>query len=395
MPLPSLALAAPKAALKTAHHASRLQFFVLGALMGTWGAHVPSLKAALGLSDGGLSLALLAAACGSVLCLLLAGRLVHRLGAAVCLRWGCGLGAAALAGLLHLPGLAWLLPVMVLLGAAMSIFDVAANAEGCELEARSPRKLMSGLHAMFSVGGAAGALGVAGLIRLGVPAALQLAALAGALAAASLWASRHMLLNQAGHADDTAGAGWAWPRGLLRTLGLLAALGLLAEGAMYDWSVVYLRDTLGSAPALAALGYASFSGAMAGARFLGDRLRERYAPAALLGASGWLAALAMAGVLWLGSPAAALLGFALVGLGLANVVPLLYIAASRLPGITPASGIAMVSSVSFLGFVSGPPLVGAIAQASSLRLGLVVVVLAAAALALGARTLQGQLAHAD
>jgi hypothetical protein len=102
----------------------------------------------------------------------------------------------------------------------------------------------------------------------------------------------------------------------------------------------------------------------------------------------------MAAVLWLGTAWAALPGFALVGLGLANVAPLLYIAASRLPGVTPASGIAMMSSVSFLGFVSGPPLVGAVAQASSLRLGLVVVVLAAVALALGARAVRGEVVHA-
>lgn len=382
------------AELKAAHLASRWQFFVLGALMGVWGAHVPSLKSGLGLTDGGLSLALLAAACGSVLCLFMAGRLVHGLGAARCLRWGCGLGALALAGLLHLPGLVALLPVMLLLGAAMSLFDVAANAEGCELEARSPRKLMSGLHAMFSLGGAAGALGCAALIRGGVPATVQLVVLAVLLAAVSLQASRHMLLNQAGHADDAEDAHWKWPRGLLRVLGLLAALGLLAEGAMYDWSVVYLRDTLGSPAAVAALGYASFSAAMAAARWHGDALRERFSPAALLAVSGWLAATAMAAVLWLGTAWAALPGFALVGLGLANVAPLLYIAASRLPGVTPASGIAMMSSVSFLGFVSGPPLVGAIAQASSLRLGLVVVVLAAVALALGARAVRGEVVHA-
>jgi fucose permease len=380
-------MSADTAALRRAHQGSRLQFFALGAVMGLWGAHVPSLKRALQLSDGGLSLALLAAACGSALSLFVAARLVHRLGAPRCLRWAASGSAALLALLLHLPGLPWLLPAMLALGALVSLFDISANAEGCELEARSPRKLMSGLHAMFSLGGMAGALAVAGLLRLDVPPAWQLGALSALLAVLAVAASRPML-SRPGTEADAHEAHWSLPRGALRVMGLLAAVGLLAEGAMYDWSVVYLRDSLGSPPALAALGYASFTGAMAVARLLGDRLRERYAPATLLRASGWLAAVAMAGVLALGTPLAALLGFAVVGLGLANVIPLLFIAASQLPGVSPASGIAMVTSVSFLGFVSGPPLVGALAEASSLRLALGVVVVAAVALALGARRLR-------
>src|SRR5262249_16289320 len=136
--------------------------------------------------------------------------------------------------------------------------------------------------------------------------------------------------------------------------------------AMYDWSVLYVQTQTAAAPALAALGYASFSAAMAATRFVGDTLRTHVSPPRLMAASGILAAAAMATVLLLRDPVVALVGFALVGVGFANVVPILFIAATRVPGVAPATAIATVSSLGYLGFVVGPPLVGSIAHSSSL-----------------------------
>ncbi len=366
--------------------ANRMQFFVLGALMGHFGAHVASIKQVHQLSDGQLGQALLASACGSAVCLLTAGTLVQRWGARRCLMGAVAATGLSLSGLLLAPNVALLLALMAAFGAATSLLDVATNAEGCDIEARAGRKLLSGLHGMFSVGGMAGALWAALLLQLAVPPAWQVAGTAAALVMLNLGASRYMV-SAASHGDANE-ARWRLPRGSLLVLGLLAAAGLLAEGAMYDWTVVYLRDALGTSGAVAALGYASFCGAMAAGRFGGDALRTRFHPAVLLRASGALAAVAMAVVLLIGHPLATVLGFAVVGLGLANVIPLLFIEASQQPGSTPAGAIAAVTSVSFLGFVSGPPLVGALAQASSLRLALGVIVAAAVAVALGARALR-------
>jgi fucose permease len=166
----------------------------------------------------------------------------------------------------------------------------------------------------------------------------------------------------------------------LLLLGVLAAVGLIAEGAMYDWSVLYLRQALDAPPATASLAYASFSAAMAAGRFGGDRVRARMAPVALLRASGALGAAGMALALAAPHPWAALAGFALVGLGFANVVPVLFSAAGQLPGIAPAHGIAAVSSMGYFGMMAGPPVIGFIAQARSLTLGLLVVVVFAAAI---------------
>ncbi|WP_237763392.1 hypothetical protein [Thiobacillus denitrificans] len=175
------------------------------------------------------------------------------------------------------------------------------------------------------------------------------------------------------------------PHGVIVLLGAMAALGLVAEGSMYDWSVLYLRESLASPQALAALGYAAFSVAMAIGRFAGDRARARLGAVALLSVGGTLAAIAMLAVLLIGHPAAALAGFALVGLGIANVVPVLFACASRVPGISPAHGISGVASLGYLGFLSGPPMIGAVAQVATLPVALGLVALFAAALAVLAR----------
>jgi MFS family permease len=154
---------------------------------------------------------------------------------------------------------------------------------------------------------------------------------------------------------------------------------------MYDWSVLYLKQDVGTPVAVAGLAYASFSAAMAAGRFGGDWVRARVAPVALLRASGLLGALGMLLALCVPVPAAVLAGFALVGLGFSNIVPLLFASAATVPGIAPAHGIAAVSSLGYLGMMAGPPLIGFIAQGRSLALGLVTVIVFALAVTLFAR----------
>lgn len=368
--------------------ATRVLFLLEGFAMGAWGAHLPSLQQRHGLNEGQLSLLLLTGTAGALLSLVVAGRWVARAGARRVAGGGGLVMGACLASLL-LPPTAWLLlPLALLLGFAATLTDVAINAEGAVLEASSGRKLMSGLHGMFSVGGMLGAGSVAALLALQWPPSTQLPLLGLAVALAVLPAARCML---PAHPPQPAGhAHWRLPRGRLALLGALAAVGMLAEGAMYDWSVLFLQSEAGAAPAFAALAYASFSGAMAATRFAGDWLREHLAPAHLLGGGALLAALGLSGVLISPHPVGGLIGFALVGVGLANAVPLLFLAGARVPGVSPANGIASVSSLGFLGFLAGPPLIGAVAQASSLRVGLGLVVLSALVLALTARQLAAE-----
>jgi fucose permease len=232
---------------------------------------------------------------------------------------------------------------------------------------------------MFSLGGMAGAASWSLLAPTGMSPSTHLAGASAVLGVLALAASRFMLRRA--RARDEERAPLSLPHGPLLLLGVLAAMGLVGEGAMYDWSVLYLRQELGSPAGIASLGYASFSGAMAAGRFAGDWVRARVRPATLLRASGALGAIGMLIALAVPHPAAALAGFALVGLGFSNIVPVLFSVAGQLPGIAPAHGIAAVSSVGYFGMMAGPPMIGFIAQGSSLAAGLLVVTVFAAAVA--------------
>ena len=372
--------------LTRARWATRLQFMSLGVLAGTWGAHIPSLKDNYTLTEATLSLVLLAAGIGTVTSLFFAGRIVGTLGARRATAVS-GLVMSLLLGVvLQFPSVAFVLPAMLVFGAAMGIFDVSINTEGSVLESLGPRAVMSNLHGMFSVGGMAGAGLASYLLSRGVAAQLQLSSVAAGIAIVAVVASRGMLETHAG-TDDEAGvkAHFAWPHGLLLVIGVLIFAGMTAEGVMYDWSVLYLHQDVGMSQSMAALGYAIFSGAMALSRFGGDFLRSRYSERALLRAGASIATIAMAIVLISANGPIALMGFALAGAGLAPVAPILFNAATRIPGVSRAAAIASVTSIGYSGFMMGPPLIGGIATATSLTLALGVVVLASAVLAWGAR----------
>jgi fucose permease len=382
------------AALRRSRAATRVQFLVLGVLIGAWGAHIPSIKAHHGLSEGSLSAVLLAAAVGAVSSLFTAGRVMAALGARRTAAGAAVLGGGLLGSVLAFQGLPMtlLLLQVVALGACMCLFDVALNTEGTTLERLGGRPVMSHLHGMFSVGGMLGAGAVAALLGVGIAPGVQLWSLGLGVALVAVWAARGMLQEEgratAGTPQSSAQAHFVWPRGQLLVIGLLILAGMTAEGAMYDWCVLYLQQELGQPQAQAALGYAVFSASMAASRFAGDALRARYDERTLLRCGAGLAAGAMAVVLLSAHPVVAWVGFALVGAGLAPVAPILFSAATRVPGVSPAAAIASVTSVGYSGFMLGPPLIGALATASSLTWALGVVVLAAALLALGAGRVQ-------
>jgi fucose permease len=366
----------PSRNLPAAIRALRAQFFVAGALFATWGVHVPSVKAHYGLGEQALAVAMLASGVGSVVALLHAGRLLARhapgrvvpLMAVVC--------AVAVGSLLAPSHYVLLLALMLAYGTAAALFDVAINDEATGIERHARRPLMSGFHGMFSLGGMAGAASWSLLAPAGVSPVAHLVAACTVLAGVAVVASPFMLRETRG--EGAGPASLSLPRGPLLLLGLMAGMGLVAEGAMYDWSVLYLRQELGAPSRIASLGYASFSGAMAAGRFGGDWVRARVAPATLLRWSGVVGAAGMALALAVPHPVAALVGFALVGLGFANIVPVLFSAAGQLPGIAPAHGIAAVASVGYFGMMAGPPLIGFIAEGRSLTAGLLVVVVFAA-----------------
>jgi predicted MFS family arabinose efflux permease len=384
---PKTAAAFPGPRLRAAIWALRAQFFVAGALFATWGVHVPSVKSHYGLGEQSLAIAMMAAGVGSVVALLYAGKVLARRSPrrlAPILALVC---TASVGNLLTSSIYAWLLVLMLAYGVAAALFDVSINDEATTIERAVGRPLMSGFHGMFSLGGMTGAAAWSLLLSLGASPTQHLGGAAIALALLAFAASAFML-RQDRHGGGS-GSPLSLPRGPLLLLGLLAAFGLIAEGAMYDWSVLYVRQELDAPARVASLAYVSFSAAMAASRFAGDWVRARIERVTLLRLSGGLGAIGMALSLSASHPWAALAGFALVGLGFANVVPVLFSAAGEVRGVAPAHGIAAVSSVGYLGMMIGPPLIGFIAEGRSLTAGLVVVVVFAAAVtALSGRALR-------
>lgn len=375
--------ASPRSPVSRARWATRAQFANLGLIIGSWGVHIPSVKSRYALDERSLSLALLSMSVGSLLTLAIAGRVVGRLGArntTVLAGWGFCL---ALTLSLLLPGLWALLPLMVLFGASESVFDVAINAEGTTLETLSGRAVMSGFHGMFSLGAMGGSALTAALLRLGVAAPVQLGCIAATVAVSILVSSRGMLETHPSSGD--AQAHFAWPKGTLLLIGMLICFGMLAEGVMYNWSVLYVNQELHSPQERAALAYVAFAGATAAMRFAGDAVRARVSERVMLIAGPALAALAMLLVLLIARPWVAMVGFAIVGMGLATIVPILYNAATRVPGVSRAAAIASVSSIGYVGFMIGPPIIGAVAHATTLTIGMGTLIVACAILIVGAR----------
>lgn len=244
---------------------------------------------------------------------------------------------------------------------------------------------MSSFHALFSLGGLVGsgaattamALGMSARAHVVIVALLSLAAVC--MAAGSLLPSAPVQ----NHADPI----FALPPAALLGLGLLTFCALLAEGAMGDWSAVYLRDSLGTTPAIAATGFGAFSLAMALGRLVGDRLARRVGAARLLRLSGTLAGGGLAISLLVGHPAVSLLGFGLVGFGVANLIPILFSAAGGTQSISPGTALAAVATTGYLGYLAGPPLIGLAAEAAGLPAALAIVSAACGLVAIGAGTL--------
>jgi fucose permease len=365
-----------------ARWATRAQFLNLGLIVGAWGVHVPSVKSAYRLDERMLALVMLATSVGSVCMLVLAGPIVGRVGARNTTVLAGWLIAMSLGLLLTLSNVWWLLPLMVVFGAGQSLYDVAINAEGTMLELMSGRAVMSGFHGMFSVGALIGAGVAALLLRLGVPATAQLPAFALVVALSLTAASRGML--SAHPAADEPQAQFAVPRGALLVTGLLILSAMLAEGVMYNWSVLYVQQELRTPQTQAALAYVAFSGATAAMRFAGDAVRARVSERTMVRGGAMLSAVAMAIALLAANPWVAITGFAFVGVGLATMVPLLYNAATRVAGVSRAAAIASVSSVGYFGFMIGPPIIGAVAHATTLSVAMATLIVACALVMVGA-----------
>ncbi|WP_436204590.1 MFS transporter [Caballeronia sp. LjRoot31] len=373
----------PVAKRERARYATMAVFFIAGMLYASWGVHVPTVRDKFHLSSGTLSIALLAVAVGSIVAMLTNGPWITRVGTRrACLAGGIGMticGALILAAPFY-----WLLlVVLALFGFSMATLDVAMNAEASAVEEALERPIMSSLHGMFSVGGMAGAAAGGALLAHGMPPEAHLA-LASVVSVIVLLVSMPAVLPHVPHTDGVHGGSSSnrWRSRALWALGGMALVALIAEGAMYDWATVYMRDVVLATPALSSTAYAAFTGGMAAGRFGGDAVRARFGAPQLIFASAALAFIGMVAALLLPDALVTLAGFTLMGLGLANMMPVLFAAAARVQGVSPAEGLAQVAGLAYFGLLFGPVLIGGVAQLSTLPVGLSVVAACAALIAL-------------
>jgi MFS family permease len=354
-------------------------FVSAGAGFASWATRIPDVQDRLNLSSSELGLALLAVALGAFVTMPLAGWLSGRIGSARAVIASGALFFTALSVVALAPNLAVLATVGAFLGAGLGSLSVTMNAHGFALERLAQRPILSSFHAGFSAGGLAGAAVSALAAHASVDARVQLALVA--LAGLLLIAVTAPLLPFPEATASPPTRTFARPQRTLLVVSAVAFSCLLAEGAAADWSAVYLHRTLGSSTALAAIAYLAFSAAMTTGRVLGDGLTERLGVVRLARLDGLLALCGMGVAVAAPGPAAAILGYALLGLGLSTVVPLTFRAGAQAMPHAPALGVAAVSTLGWLGFLAGPPVIGLLAGAAGLRVGLLFVVVLVAAIA--------------
>ncbi|GIE34602.1 MFS transporter [Actinoplanes italicus] len=370
--------------------ATSLVFLLFGTALGVWTARIPAVKENLGLSDGRLSLALLAFAAGCITGMALIGRLTDRFGSSRVL-----VPAALLEGVLLIPpalagGLTALCAALFVFGAVHGTLNIAMNANAAELERAHGRPIMTSFHAIYSIGGFLGAIVGSLFAHSGLSVASTLISVGLTALALAAWASRWVLRSEipadAMTASDAAGAGRHRP--LLIFFGIVVLGTLVGEGAAADWSAVYLRDDLGTSEGFAAYGYAAFAILMTAGRLVGDRFVARFGPVTLIRASGVLAAAGLGAGLLIEHPAAGVAGFGLLGLGVSCVAPQFFSAAAGVDPRRAGQALSTVVSIGYVGFLLGPIAIGAAATAVGLPTALWIPVALAVFVALSAGSIR-------
>jgi fucose permease len=345
-------------------------FLLLGAVLGSWVARIPAVQNGLGLDDAQLGFTLLSTSVGAILAMPATGWLVRQWGNPRVVLVAATLLCATLPLLPLAPSMPLLMLTLFIFGIGFGLLDVSMNVQAVAVEEGYGQPIMSTFHGVFSVGGLLGASSAGLIAGAGVSPFPHLLAVALILLILVAVANRPLLDVRA--ATEGVPVFAIPPRPLLG-LGLLSFCVLFGEGAVADWSAVYLANVLDATPAVAAAGYGASSLAMAGMRFAGDALTLRFGPERLVRAGGLVAGLGMTGGLLIGTIPAAVVGFAAVGAGLAVAFPIALGAGGRTPGLASGTAIGAVATAGYAGLLVGAPLIGFVSDRAGLPMGLALV----------------------
>ncbi|WP_434742096.1 MFS transporter [Micromonospora sp. SH-82] len=386
---------------RAARAAVAVLFLTNGAVFFNIVPRYPQIKDDLGLDNALFGTALVAYPAGALLAGLLAGAAVRRLGSARVASFGIVVTTVATLAVPVAPHWTALAAALFVVGSLDAVVDVAQNAHGLRVQRRYGRSIVNSLHGVWSVGAVLGGLMGSAAAGLRIPLVIHLAASAVLFSAVALLAHRFLLPGDdnaerrpdAGAPSDAAVPNRRWRSfsavtvRMLAALGVLAACGAVVEDAGASWGAIYLNDELNAGAATAGLAVVSLQVAMTVGRLTGDRVVDRYGQRTVARAGGALVTAGMGTALAVQSVPATLIGFALAGLGVATLVPAAMHTADELPGLPPGTGLTIVSWLLRGGFLLSAPTVGIIADLTSLRVGLLTVVLAGGLVLVLARVL--------
>jgi MFS family permease len=346
-------------------------FFLQGLCFASWASRIPSIQQSLHLSDGALGLILFALPAGSLVALPLSGWLVTRYGSRTVVANTLIAYSILLVALGLAQNITQIIIVLVLYGMAGNTANIAMNTQAVGVEAMYGRKIMASFHGLWSLAGftAAGIgtlmigkeiIPLTHFIFIVIPILLALAAI-----------FQYLLPNE--EKSEAGNKIFAWPDKSLVALGVLAFCCMMCEGAMFDWSGIYFKKVIGAENGWIGAGYTAFMCTMAAGRFIGDWVAMKLGFKRTIQLSGLTIAAGLAVSLIFPYLLPAITGFFLVGFGVSSVVPLVYSEAGRSKKMSPGVALAAVSSIGFLGFLVGPPVIGVIAGMSSLRFSFILI----------------------
>lgn len=363
---------------------TRIAYLIAGIGIAAWAPLVPYAKVRANLDEGTLGLLLLCLGVGSILAMPISGALATRFGCRRVLSGGTILICLALPLLATMTSLPWLVAALFLFGAGLGTVDSTVNLQAVIVERASGKTMMSGFHGMFSLGGIIGAAGVSALLGLGLSPLGATLVVNGVLLVALFKAAPHLLP----YGSESSGPAFAIPHGVVLFIGILCFIVFLAEGAVLDWSAVFLTTERAVDTAYAGLGYAAFALTMTVGRLTGDAVVHRLGARRVIIYGGSIAAagflLATLAPMW----QAALLGYALVGAGCSNIVPVLYTAVGKQTLMPEAIAVPAITTIGYAGILAGPALIGFVAHGSSLSIAFGLIALSLVAVAASGKVLK-------
>jgi len=343
-------------------NATRCGFFMAGFGLSVWAPLVPYVRERIEMTDAVFGLLLLCIGIGSLTWMPISGLLVARWGIRPVQLCSVALLALALAGMALTDSIGWLGLALFCFGGSLGVIDVIMNIQAVLVETAVGRRLMSNFHGMYSLGAITGALVLTGLLSLGLAPEAGSFMMIGVIVAANLGIARGYLPNRA----PGGGLAFVRPTGLVMLVGLMCFVVYLAEGAVLDWSALYLTGEKGLEVARGGLGYAAFALMVTVARFAGAPLVNSLGTARVIAFGGLLAAFGIGLSLTAEHWALALVGYGLCGLGCANVSPVLISSLSRQDGMPVQLAVTVATTIGFAGVLAGPAMMGMVAHFSSL-----------------------------